>query len=109
MIYLYTDLTKKGLSDYQIKKLCKEEKLYMFKKGAYTTTLNYNKDLYDSLDKEVEVVEEKTTYKNEELTNEDKIWDEIIRYARNRKVLADIALSEEELDRVYIFIVALFL
>ena len=42
MIYLYTDLTKKGLSDYQIKKLVKEKKLYMIKKGAYSTTLDYN-------------------------------------------------------------------
>ncbi len=42
MIYLYTDLTKKGLSDYQIKKLVKEEKLFMFKKGAYSTTKDYN-------------------------------------------------------------------
>ena len=42
MIYLYTDLTKKGLSDYQIKKLVKEEKLIMFKKGAYSTTKDYD-------------------------------------------------------------------
>ena len=42
MIYLYTDLTKKGLSDYQIKKMVKEEKLFMFKKGAYSTTKDYN-------------------------------------------------------------------
>ena len=42
MIYLYTDLTKKGLSDYQIKKLVKAEKLFMFKKGAYSTTKDYN-------------------------------------------------------------------
>ena len=42
MIYLYTDLTKKGLSDYQIKKLVKEEKLFMFKKGAYSNTKDYN-------------------------------------------------------------------
>lgn len=42
MIYLYTDLTKKGLSDYQIKKLVKENKLYMLKKGAYSDSLKYN-------------------------------------------------------------------
>lgn len=42
MIYLYTDLTKKGLSDYQIKKLVKEKKLFMIKKGAYTTKTDYN-------------------------------------------------------------------
>ena len=42
MIYLYTDLTKKGLSDYQIKKKVSSNELYMIKKGAYSTTPNYN-------------------------------------------------------------------
>lgn len=42
MIYLYTDLTKKGFSDYQIKKLVKEKKLYMIIKGAYSTSEDYN-------------------------------------------------------------------
>ncbi len=42
MIYLYTDLTKKGLSDYQIKKYVAEKKLYMIKKGAYSTKEKYN-------------------------------------------------------------------
>ncbi|MBR1718335.1 MAG: hypothetical protein IJ715_03600 [Bacilli bacterium] len=43
MIYLYTDLTKKGLSDYQIKKMVKDKKLYMIMKGAYSTKEEYNK------------------------------------------------------------------
>lgn len=42
MIYLYKDLTKKGYSDYQIKKLVADGKLYMIKKGAYSTTKDYN-------------------------------------------------------------------
>lgn len=42
MVYLYTDLTKNGLSDYQIKKMVKENKLYMIKKGVYSETLNYS-------------------------------------------------------------------
>lgn len=42
MILLYKDLTKKGLSDYQIKKLVKENKLFMIKKGAYSTNEDYN-------------------------------------------------------------------
>ena len=42
MVYLYTDLTKKGLSDYQIKKLVKDNKLFMIKKGAYSDTEKYN-------------------------------------------------------------------
>ncbi|MFV0250228.1 MAG: hypothetical protein ACK5HP_04275 [Bacilli bacterium] len=42
MIYLYKDLTNKEYSDYQIKKLVKEEKLYMIQKGVYSDKLNYN-------------------------------------------------------------------
>ena len=42
MILLYKDLVNKKYSDYQIKKLLKEEKLYMIKKGVYSTTKEYN-------------------------------------------------------------------
>lgn len=42
MIYLYRDLEKKGLSDYQIKKLVSENKLYIIGKGIYSESLNYN-------------------------------------------------------------------
>lgn len=42
MIYLYNDLRKKGLSDYQIKKGLANKEFYMIKKGAYSTTENYN-------------------------------------------------------------------
>lgn len=42
MIYLYTDLTKKGLSDYQIKKKVSNNELYMVKKGVYSTMPTFN-------------------------------------------------------------------
>ena len=42
MVYLYKDLTQKGYSDYQIKKMIKENKLFMIKKGAYSTTKEYD-------------------------------------------------------------------
>jgi hypothetical protein len=42
MIFLYTDLTKKGFSDYQIKKKVKDQELYMVKKGIYSTTKDYH-------------------------------------------------------------------
>lgn len=42
MIYLYKDLTKKGLSDYQIKQKIKNNELYMIKKGVYSTCPNYD-------------------------------------------------------------------
>lgn len=42
MIYLYKDLTQKGHSDYQIKKMLQEKKLYIVNKGVYSTTPNYD-------------------------------------------------------------------
>lgn len=42
MIYMYTDFTKNGLSDYQIKKSVKEGKFYLIKKGVYSTTEEYS-------------------------------------------------------------------
>ena len=42
MIYLYRDLEKKGLSDYQIKKYVKEKKLYMIAKGIYSDKEKYS-------------------------------------------------------------------
>lgn len=42
MILRYKDLTKKGLNDYQIKKLVKEKKLYFIKKGVYATEEQIN-------------------------------------------------------------------
>ncbi len=42
MIYLYTDLTKRGISDYQIKKKVAAKELYMIKKGVYSTTPDFN-------------------------------------------------------------------
>ncbi len=42
MIYLYTNLRKKNLSDYQIKKLVKDNKLFMIKKGIYSDTKDYS-------------------------------------------------------------------
>lgn len=42
MIQLYTDLTKKGYSDYQIKKLVATKQLFMIKKGVYSTKEQYD-------------------------------------------------------------------
>lgn len=45
MIYLYRDLTNKGYSDYQIKKLVANRQLYMVEKGVYSV-----KEMYDPLE-----------------------------------------------------------
>ena len=42
MLYLYKDLTNKGLSDYQIKKKVQDKKLFVVQKGVYSTTENYD-------------------------------------------------------------------
>ena len=45
MIYLYRELTKKGYSDYQIKKMVQNRELYMVEKGVYSV-----KEVYDPLE-----------------------------------------------------------
>lgn len=42
MIYLYKDLTKKGYSDYQIKKMVHSKQLYMVEKGVYSVKESYD-------------------------------------------------------------------
>ena len=42
MVYLYRDLEKRGLSDYQIKKFVKDKKLFMIGKGIYSDKEKYN-------------------------------------------------------------------
>lgn len=42
MIYLYKDLIKNNMSDYKIKKLLNDNKLYMINKGVYSTNSDYN-------------------------------------------------------------------
>lgn len=42
MIYLYKDLTRKGFTDYQIKKLVKNQQLYMIEKGVYSKSPTYD-------------------------------------------------------------------
>lgn len=59
-----------------------------------------NKELFDKIKDKIEIRKGK-------LTNQDRVWDEIILYAKNRKVLASISLSEEEMEFVYGFIVDL--
>lgn len=42
MILLYKDLTQKGYSDYQVKRMLQDKKLFMIKKGVYSTTSKYD-------------------------------------------------------------------
>lgn len=65
-------------------------------------------ELVSTLSDKVEEVKEDTTYKKEDLTNEDKIWDEIILYAKERRQLIDYykgaSFSKEELEKIYDFV-----
>lgn len=67
-----------------------------------------NPELVSTLSDKVEEVKEDTTYKKEDLTNEDKIWDEIILYAKERRQLIDYykgaSFSKEELEKIYDFV-----
>lgn len=42
MIYLYSDLIKKNISDYKIKKLVQDQSLFLIKKGVYSTTKDFS-------------------------------------------------------------------
>lgn len=42
MMLLYKDLVNKGYSDYQIKKMVQQKKLYIVEKGGYSTTKKYD-------------------------------------------------------------------
>ena len=57
----------------------------------------YNKDLFDKLFKNIEI-------KKGKITIEDKVWDEIICYANNRKLLSSLSLTDDEVDVVYNYI-----
>ena len=76
---------------------------------VYLDSLNSN--IYEEVSKKEKEVIEKTTYKKEKLTDEEKIWDEIILYAKNRRMMLDFyngsTFSEEENDLIYNFIVNL--
>lgn len=67
-----------------------------------------NPELVSTLSETVEEVKDETTYKKEDLTNEDKIWDEIILYAKERRQLIDYykgaSFSKEELEKIYDFV-----
>lgn len=78
------------------------------KSGNIVYLDTYNKELYNKLNEEVESVKEKETYKKDELTNIDKVWDEIIFYAKERRQLLDFykgsGFTKEELDVIYDFV-----
>lgn len=68
-----------------------------------------DKNLFDEVIKESEKVTEKTNYKKEKLTDEQKIWDEIICYAKRRRVSEDFFLSpiftDDEKRKLHNFVI----
>lgn len=69
----------------------------------------FNNDLFEEVIKEKKDVDKNVTYKDDFLTENDKIWDEIILYANRRRVLQDFYkgnnFSSRDQDNVYKFIV----
>ena len=49
----------------------------------------YKEDYIESVNDKIDKIQEKITYKNTPLTNEDKIWDEILLYANGRRFMQD--------------------
>ena len=50
----------------------------------------------DRLKNREKIVDERTTYKKYELTDEEKIWDEILLYANSRRAVSDIFYGNKE-------------
>lgn len=65
----------------------------------------YNEKLFDNVKDHLNTIEEKVTYKNNNLTNNDMIWDEIILYAKSRRVTQDfyvgVGLDDKEISGVF--------
>ena len=69
----------------------------------------FDENLYNYVNEQKDIVEQKTTYKKNALTDNDKVWDEIILYAKRRRVAQDFfngtSLTDEEKDTLYNFVV----
>ncbi|MBR4260447.1 MAG: hypothetical protein IKQ33_00625 [Clostridia bacterium] len=69
----------------------------------------FDEKLYDYVNEQKDIVEQKTTYKKNTLTDNDKVWDEIILYAKRRRVAQDFfegtSLTDKEKDALYNFVV----
>ena len=65
--------------------------------------------LFEKLDEEKDKVKDTTNYKKINFTNDDKIWEEIIYYVKQRRVEKDFykdgKFSEEERNQLYNFVV----
>ena len=57
----------------------------------------FNKELFDKLKKQIILTKGN-------LTNEDKVWDEIIQYSKNIRLLGMLPLTDDEINTVYGFL-----
>ena len=71
----------------------------------------FDEGLYDLVKEQKEDIEQKTTYKNNSLTDNDKVWDEIILYAKQRRIAQDFfndaPFTDEEKNTLYELVVNL--
>ena len=72
---------------------------------------SFDENIYENVKNNTTKVEEETTYKKEKLTDEEKIWEEIILYAKSRRVALDFYNStnytDEEKSILYQFAINL--
>lgn len=70
---------------------------------------SFNQNIYKEVLEQKEKVEQTTKYKKDPLTDEQKIWDEVILYAKRRRIAQDFyrsaSFTEEEKEVLYNFIV----
>ena len=114
---IYPELLSYFSSDDPLLKwtVTKEEDLYEgfneTQSGDSLYLSTYKENYIESLDEKVEKVKDEETYKKTPLTNEDKIWDEIILYANGRRVMQDFYkgsnFTKEEIEKIYNFVINL--
>lgn len=72
---------------------------------------SFDKDIYDKVTEAKENVQVNTTYKKVKLNDREKVWDEIILYAKSRRMTQDFyngeSYTDEEKKAVYNFVVNL--
>lgn len=72
---------------------------------------SFDKEIYDRVTEEKENVKANTTYKKVKLNDREKVWDEVILYAKRRRMTQDFyngqSYTEEEKKVIYDFIVNL--
>lgn len=101
MVYSYKELNEKGYSDYQIKRMLKEKKLFFIKKGMYSDTENYDYLEYISKKHPNAVITLETACYCYGLVNKKKDYYRIATKQKDRKIQDDFIRQVFMTDTLY--------